>query len=112
MTLTPDRQKSSLPADTELPAPPVVVDVHGDLDSSSVPQVVEQLEDALSAGPAELVVDLGDCPSVDATGLAALVDTHRQQRRAGGVLTLAHCSPRVLRLLSLTGLRRVFDLRA
>jgi hypothetical protein len=30
--------------------------------------------------------------------------------RTGGVLTLRGCCPRVLRLLSLTGLRRVFDL--
>lgn len=112
MTLTNDRQDAPPSAVAALPAGQVVVDVHGDLDSSAVPQVVEQLEDALAKGPAELVVDLGDCPSVDATGLAALVDTHRRARRAGGILTLAHCSPRVMRLLSLTGLRRVFDLRA
>jgi hypothetical protein len=30
--------------------------------------------------------------------------------RTAGVLTLQGCCPRVLRLLSLTGLRRVFDL--
>jgi hypothetical protein len=30
--------------------------------------------------------------------------------RTGGVLTLRGSCPRVLRLLSLTGLRRVFDL--
>jgi anti-anti-sigma factor len=96
------------------PGPPaeVVVDVHGDLDRNALPQVVEQLEGALSARPAEVVVDLEDCPFVDATSLAALVDTHRRVRREGGVLTLAHCSPRVLRLLTLTGLRRVFDVRA
>ena len=39
-----------------------------------------------------------------------LLDAHRRLARQGGVLTLHGCSPRVLRLLSLTGLRRVFDL--
>ena len=92
--------------------PTVVIDLDGDLDRRSLPQVAEQLDEALAAKPAEVVVDLEDCPYVDATGLAALVDTHRRARRAGIVLTLEHCSPRVLRLLSLTGLRRVFDLRA
>lgn len=94
------------------PRPTVVIDLDGDLDRRSLPQVAEQLDEALAAKPAEVVVDLEDCPYVDATGLAALVDTHRRARRAGIVLTLEHCSPRVLRLLSLTGLRRVFDLRA
>lgn len=57
------------------------------------------------------MVDLGDCPYIDATGLAALVDTHRRASRVGATLALAHCSQRVLRLLSLTGLRRVFEVR-
>jgi anti-anti-sigma regulatory factor len=39
-----------------------------------------------------------------------LLEAHRRLARCGGVLTLRGCSPRVLRLLSLTGLRRVFDL--
>jgi anti-anti-sigma factor len=98
------------PAAAEPPTP-VVVDVHGDLDRKALPHLVEQLDNALSAQPAQVVVDLEDCSFVDATSLAALVDTHRRVRREGGVLTLAHCSPRVLRLLTLTGLRRVFDVR-
>ena len=89
----------------------VVVDVHGDLDRTALPQVVEQLDAALAAKPEEVVVDLEECPFVDATGLAALVDAHRRAARRGATLTLAKCSPRVLRLLSLTGLRRVFSLR-
>ncbi len=39
-----------------------------------------------------------------------LLETHRQASRMGTVLTLRGCRPRVLRLLSLNGLRRVFDL--
>lgn len=99
------------PPDDRRP-PTVVIDLDGDLDRRSLPHVVEQLDQALAAHPAEVVVDLADCPYVDATGLAALVETHRRARRDGIVLTLEHCTPRVLRLLSLTGLRRVFDLRA
>jgi anti-anti-sigma factor len=60
--------------------------------------------------PGRLVVDLEHCPFVDACALTMLLDVHRRAWRAGGVLTLRGCSPRVLRLLSLTGLRRVFDL--
>jgi anti-anti-sigma factor len=93
-------------------APPAVVEVVGDLDLGRVPRVREQLHEALSARPEQLVVDLGGCDFVDASALSMLLDVHRRAWRAGGVLTLRGCSPRVLRLLSLTGLRRVFDVEA
>jgi anti-anti-sigma factor len=88
----------------------VVVEVDGELDAASIGRVREHLHDALSLRPARLVVDLSRCPFVDASALNMLLDVHRRAWRGGGVLTLRGCSPRVLRLLSLTGLRRVFAL--
>ena len=55
----------------------VVVDVDGELDRAALPEVVEQLDQAIAARPQEVVVDLEDCSFVDATGLAALVEAHR-----------------------------------
>ena len=89
-----------------------VVEVVGELDLSSVARTREQLHDALAAEPAQLVVDLSRCTFVDASALSMLLDVHRRAWRTGSVLTLRGCSPRVLRLLSLTGLRRVFDVEA
>ena len=74
------------------------------------PLVVWTIEQALAARPAALAVDLSACTFVDASALAVLLDVHRRTSRTGGVLTLVGCCPRVLRLLSLTGLRRVFAL--
>jgi anti-anti-sigma factor len=88
----------------------VEVIVKGDLDISTVGPVSETLHDALSLRPRRLVVDLSACPFVDACALTVLLDVHRRARRSGGTLTLRGCSPRVLRVLSLTGLRGVFDL--
>jgi anti-anti-sigma factor len=88
----------------------VTVEVVGDLDLGSVARVRETLHDALSVRPSRLVVDLSRCDFVDASALAMLLDVHRRTWRSGGVLTLRGCSDRVLRLLSLTGLRRVFEL--
>lgn len=88
----------------------VVVDVCGDLDLATVARVRERLEEAMSSRPDHLVVDLSSCGFIDASALAMLLEAHRRTCRSGGLLTLRGCSPRVLRLLSLTGLRRVFDL--
>ena len=84
--------------------------VRGALDLSTLARVSEQLDEAMAARPSRLVVDLSGCSFVDAAALAMLLEAHRRTSRSGGVLTLCGCSPRVLRLLSLTGLRRVFDL--
>jgi anti-sigma B factor antagonist len=89
-----------------------LVQVVGALDHASVPRTREELHAALAATPERLVVDLTGCTFVDASALSMLLDVHRRACRAGGLLTLRGCSPRVLRLLSLTGLRRVFDLEA
>ena len=90
----------------------VVVEVQGDLDAARVPRVRALLEDAVSVRPQRLVVDLANCSFLDASGLTVLLDVHRRQCRVGGVLTLRGCSPRVMRLLSLTGLQRVFDVES
>ena len=88
----------------------VTLTVTGALDVTTLPRVREQLDQAVAGRPGRLVVDLSACTFVDASALAVLLDVHRRLSRSGGVLTLRGCCPRVLRLLSLTGLRRVFDL--
>ena len=107
------------PAVVPVPAAPPVagagpstvdVTVTGALDVTTLPRVREQLDQAAARRPGRLVVDLSACTFVDASALAVLLDVHRRLSRSGGVLTLRGCCPRVLRLLSLTGLRRVFDL--
>ena len=89
-----------------------VVVVVGALDLASVARTREQLHAALLERPERLVVDLVECTFIDASALSMLLDVHRRACRGGGVLALRGCSPRVLRLLSLTGLRRVFTLEA
>ena len=113
MTLLTDAPAPAVvpaPAAAFTAAPTVTVAVAGALDVTTLPRVRVQLEQAITARPGRLVVDLSACTFVDASALGVLLDVHRSLSRTGGVLTLRGCCPRVLRLLSLTGLRRVFDL--
>ena len=110
MTLLTDAPAPVLAPTAPLDAAPVTVTITGALDVTTLPRVREQLEQALAGRPARMVVDLSACTFVDASALALLLDVHRRLSRTGGVLTLRGSCPRVLRLLSLTGLRRVFDL--
>ena len=88
----------------------VLLEVDGPLDATTIAGFEEQLDRAQAARPERVVVDLAGCSFVDARALTALLEGHRRARRYGGVLVLAGCAPRLLRLLLLTGLRGVFDL--
>ena len=104
MTVLTDAPATAVPSTTR------TVTVAGALDVTTLPRVRDELERAVAARPAGLVVDLSACTFVDASALAVLLDVHRRLSRSSAVLTLHGCCPRVLRLLSLTGLRRVFAL--
>lgn len=84
--------------------------VTGELDAVALPRFCASLQEALADLPSRLVLDLAGCPFVDAAALTVLLDAHRTTARYGGELVLAGCTPRVLRVLSVTGLGRVFAL--
>lgn len=80
------------------------------LDSVTVPQLRELIEDALILRPRHIVVCLDRCPFLDAAAIALLLRVHRGVWLSGGRLTLRSPSPRVLRILELAGVHRVFEI--
>ena len=68
--------------------PLVEVIVTEPIDALTVPRLRELLEQTLAIEPEHLVVDLVNCPMIDASGIDALLATHRRAMRAGAQLTL------------------------
>lgn len=90
--------------------PLVTVQLCEGLDSSTASRVSERLEEALRLRPHRLVLDLSGCDFLDATGVSALVRAHRAARWQDTSLVLLHPSPRLRRVLALTGLLDVFTI--
>jgi anti-anti-sigma factor len=84
-----------------------IMPISGRIDVSTVAQLRDQLHSAVDGGVGALVLDLSDVQTVDATGLAMLVGTHRRALRAGRQVVLRDTPPRIARLLHATGLDRV-----
>jgi anti-anti-sigma factor len=61
------------------------------------------------AGARTVVVNLARVPSIDLTGLAALVDGHREVRDAGGELRLAGVTRQIGDLVIITRLATKFN---
>ena len=98
--------------DAPAPATETTIVVDVELDAATLPRISAELDEALAARAGRLVVDLTRCPFLDAGAMGVLLEAHRATSRYGGELVLRGCSDRVLRLLSLTGLGRVFQLAA
>jgi len=89
-----------------------VVTVAGEVDIFTAPQFKECLVELLDSGVRHLVVDLSEVTFIDSTALGVLIGGVRRVHGAGGAMTLVVTSRPVERVLSVTGLDRVFSMHA
>jgi anti-sigma B factor antagonist len=90
----------------------VVVEIVGEIDALTAPQLAGALGGALAQRPRAVVADLSKVDFFASAGIAALVDAHRQ---AGGVqfrvVAAGSVTLRVLELTGLTGELAIFATR-
>jgi anti-sigma B factor antagonist len=86
-----------------------VVEVAGDLDMSTTPELRDQLRQLVESGVQAVVVDLTGVGFMDSSGLGALVVAYKDLRERGGSLALAGVGRSVRTVLSITSVDRVID---
>jgi anti-sigma B factor antagonist len=87
------------------------VHLSGEVDLATSPQARRAILDELAAGR-PLLVDLSAVTYVDSSGLATLVEGYQTARRLGVRFCLVGTGPKVLAVLQLARLDRVFPLYA
>jgi anti-sigma B factor antagonist len=102
----PDRDPVRL---THLEGQPPTVTLSGEIDLTAQPQLRSCLAKALTARPAQIVIDMTDLTFIDSSGLAALVIAHQQLTPARGGLVLTNVPAVAMRVLEITGLHHVFS---
>jgi anti-anti-sigma factor len=75
--------------------PLVKVVVTEALDAANVPVLRDLLDEALALRPARLVVEVGECSTIDSAAVAVLLDAHREIARSGGRLALRELPERL-----------------
>jgi anti-sigma B factor antagonist len=85
-----------------------VIVVSGEVDIRTAPELRERISTLLEAGSRRLVLDLEGVEFLDSTALSVMVGAHKQLAREGGGLALVCTQEAVLRVLSVTGLSRIF----
>jgi anti-sigma B factor antagonist len=89
-----------------------VLDVVGEVDVYSAPELRERLSEQLNASEPSLIVNLTDVTFLDSTGIGTLVAGLNRAVKFGGTLTLVCDHDRILKLFRITGLDSVFAIRA
>ena len=87
-----------------------VVEVGGEIDVYTAPKLRETLISLVDAGQYHLVVDMEKVDFLDSTGLGVLVGGLKRVRTHDGSLSLVCTRERLLKILRITGLTKVFDI--
>ncbi|WP_116045969.1 STAS domain-containing protein [Amycolatopsis palatopharyngis] len=88
----------------------VVIHLDGDVDLVTVPVVATALNEALSAEPNVVLVDMSAVGFLCSKGVSLLIEVDEQARGAGKRLCLATTQRAVLRPLQLLGLQERFQI--
>jgi len=89
----------------------VVVEVGGEVDMLTSPQLRTAVLSALAGGPSAVVLALDGVTFLGTSGLAVLIEVREAAQDADVALRLACTGRRVLRPLSIAGLIPMFDVR-
>jgi len=86
------------------------IQVAGEVDLATSPQLQAVLIDLIDRGFHRLIVDLGRVSFLDCAGIGMLVNTRCRVQAHGGSLKLVRPRPFVQRVLALTGMTTVFPI--
>ncbi|HEY6932486.1 MAG TPA: STAS domain-containing protein [Marmoricola sp.] len=100
-----------LSIDTKRTDDEAFVKLGGELDMLSAPELSDHLKELLDGGAQRVVVDMTDLEFMDSSGLSAILGAHQAAEEAGSALTLVSPNERVIRLVNITGLGDVFEIR-
>ncbi|HHV72354.1 MAG TPA: STAS domain-containing protein [Clostridia bacterium] len=88
-----------------------LLQAEGEIDVYTSSQLKEKINALLDNGVKELVIDLSNVSYIDSTGLGIFIGTLRNLKERGGRMELLSPTPRVKKVLNITGLDRVFDIK-
>ena len=87
-----------------------VLAVKGEVDLYTSPQLKDKVTEIIEQGQSRIVIDLTDVGFMDSSGLGVLVTALKRARERDGTLALVAPEGSVHKVLTITGLDRVFPI--
>jgi anti-sigma B factor antagonist len=89
----------------------VILTVSGEIDLATAPSLAAALDDIEVGSGRRVHLDLADVTFLDSSGISVLVECRQRLEDGGAVLVLHRATPTVRRVLEISGLEAVFELR-
>ena len=96
----------------EVDAQTRIVTPAGELDLYRAPELKQAIEAAIDAGATKIGVDLSSVTFIDSTALGVLVGAVKRLRDVDGAVAVGCSDANILKVFEITGLDRVFAIRA
>jgi anti-sigma B factor antagonist len=96
--------------ETRTDGPWTVVVVAGELDLHTSPSLRDHLLGLIGSGASRIAVDMSKVDFMDSSSLAALITCLKRLRESDGRLALVGMGGSPMKVMTLTGLDRVFEL--
>ena len=87
-----------------------LIELEGEVDVYTAPQLKQQMISLLEQGHKEMVVDLTKVEYLDSTALGVMIGGLKRVRERDGNLSLICPSARIRRVFEITGLDKIFDI--
>ena len=87
-----------------------IVEVVGEIDVYTAPELREQLAELVDSGRHDIIVDMQGVEFLDSTGLGVLVGGLKRIRQHDGSMNLVCTQERILKIFRITGLTKVFPI--
>lgn len=87
-----------------------IVTLTGEVDLHTAPSLEQALEGVIGLGGTSIALDLVEVSFIDSTVIGVLLRYRERLRNLGGELVIVTEDRRVLRILEITGLDRVFSI--
>lgn len=104
--------RTALPEEAEIAMDrAALVAVRGELDLATAEPLRAHLAEIVAAGFTDVQLDASDLTFCDSSGLAALIGTAQRLRESGGALAITGARPQFRRLVQISELAEVLELR-
>ena len=87
-----------------------IIDLQGEVDVYTAPELKQQIIDLLDSGSQRVIVNLQSVDYLDSTALGVLIGGLKRLRERNGSLDLICPNPRIKRIFEITGLDKIFDI--
>lgn len=85
------------------------IEVSGEVDLSTAPQLRDAIMHGLQAGPKWLVIDFARVDYLDSSGVHVLFECHRVAEERSAAMSIAAAPAHIRRVLEITGVTGVID---